>query len=114
VIFALDYGARQIEFTGHKSHHYPHALRLVRYRDPKEKKVFTFITNNLDLSAKTIAEIYKARWDIELFFKWVKQNLKLKTFIGTSENAVRIQIWTAAIVIYSWNTCGLNQARYFY
>ena len=87
-----------IKFTGQKSHHYPHALRLVRYRDPKEKKVFTFITNNMDLSAKTIAAIYKARWDIELFFKWVKQNLKLKTFIGTSENAVRIQIWTAAIV----------------
>jgi hypothetical protein len=86
-----------IKFTGQKSHHYPHALRLVRYRDSKEKKVLTFITNNLDLSAKTIAAIYKARWDIELFFKWVKQNLKLKTFIGTSENAVRIQIWTAAI-----------------
>lgn len=87
-----------IKFTGQKSNQYPHVLRLVRYRDPKEKRVFTFITNNLNLSAKTIAAIYKARWDIELFFKWVKQNLKLKTFIGTSENAVRIQIWTAAIV----------------
>ncbi len=87
-----------IKFTGQKSHHYPHPLRLVRYRDPEEGKVFTFITNNRDLSAKTIAAIYKSRWDIELFFKWVKQNLKLKTFIGTSENAVRIQIWSAAIV----------------
>jgi hypothetical protein len=86
-----------IKFTGQKSHQYPHALRLVRYRDPEEKKVLTFITNNLDLSAETIAAIYKSRWDIELFFKWVKQNLKVKTFIGTSENAVRIQIWTAAI-----------------
>lgn len=87
-----------IKFTGQKSHQYPHALRLVRYCDPKEKKVLTFITNNMDVSAKTIAAIYKSRWDIELFFKWVKQNLKLKTFIGTSENAVRIQIWSAAIV----------------
>lgn len=87
-----------IKFTGQKSHQYPHALRLVRYRDLKEKKDLIFITNNMDLPAETIAAIYKARWDIELFFKWVKQNLKLKTFIGTSENAVRIQIWTAAIV----------------
>lgn len=87
-----------IVFNGPKAHEYPHTLRLVRYRDLKEKKVFTFITNNTDLTAETIAAIYKSRWDIELFFKWVKQNLKVKTFIGTSENAVRIQIWTAAIV----------------
>ncbi len=86
-----------IEFTGQKSNDYPRALRLVKYRDVKDKKVFTFITNNMDLSAKTIAAIYKSRWDIELFFKWIKQNLKVKTFIGTTENAVRIQIWTAAI-----------------
>lgn len=87
-----------IEFTGQKAKDYPHALRLIRYRDQKEKKTFTFITNNMVLSASTIASIYKSRWDIELFFKWVKQNLKVKSFIGTSENAVRIQIWTAAIV----------------
>jgi len=72
-------------------------LRLVRYREPIEKKVYVFITNNFDLAASTIASIYKARWDIELFFKWIKQNLKVKSFIGRSENAVRIQIWTAAI-----------------
>lgn len=87
-----------IIFTGQKAKDYPHVLRLVRYRDPETKKQFSFIANNMDLSARTIASIYKSRWDIELFFKWVKQNLKVKTFIGTSENAVRIQIWTAAIV----------------
>jgi transposase len=87
----------QIVFTGQKAKEYPHILRLVRFRDPESKKQLTFITNNLDLSARTIASIYKSRWDIELFFKWVKQNLKVKTFIGTTENAVRIQIWTAAI-----------------
>jgi len=86
-----------IEFTGLKSNDYPEELRLVRYRDPIEKKEYTFITNNFDLAASTIASIYKSRWDIELFFKWVKQNLKVKSFIGRSENAVRIQIWTAAI-----------------
>lgn len=87
---------QSIVFTGIKSHHYPGAVRLVRYRDT-DGKIYHFITNNYDLSAATIAAVYKARWDIELFFKWVKQNLRLKTFIGTSENAVRIQIWTAAI-----------------
>lgn len=86
-----------IEFTGLKSNDYPDELRIVRYRDPDDKKEYVYITNNFDLAASTIASIYKSRWDIELFFKWVKQNLKLKTFIGRSENAVRIQIWTAAI-----------------
>ena len=87
----------RIVFNGQKSKDYPHGLRLVRYREPIEKKVYVFITNNFDLAASTIASIYKARWDIELFFKWIKQNLKVKSFIGRSENAVRIQIWTAAI-----------------
>jgi len=87
----------RIVFNGQKSKDYPDELRLVRYREPIENKVYTFITNNFDLAASTIASIYKARWDIELFFKWIKQNLKVKSFIGRSENAVRIQIWTAAI-----------------
>lgn len=87
----------RIQFTGQKSKDYPHVLRLVRFRDAETKKEFTFITNNTDFSASTIAAIYKSRWDIELFFKWIKQNLRVKTFIGTTENAVRIQIWTAAI-----------------
>ena len=70
----------------------------MRYKNPEDGKVYDYITNNFSLAAATIASIYKSRWDIELFFKWIKQNLRVKTFIGTSENALRIQIWTAAIV----------------
>lgn len=84
--------------TGLKSKDYPYEVRIVRYKDEETGNVYDFITNNFLLSAKTIADIYKARWDIELFFKWIKQNLKIKTFLGTSENAVRIQIWTSLIV----------------
>lgn len=76
---------------------YPQKLRLVTYHDDTTDKTLTFMTNNFQLSARTIAQIYKARWDIELFFKWIKQNLKIKTFLGTSPNAVMIQIWTALI-----------------
>jgi hypothetical protein len=70
-------------------------LRLVRYYDKKRDEVFEFITNNLQLPGKTIADIYKGRWQIEAFFRWIKQNLKIKTFLGTSENAVLTQIWAA-------------------
>jgi hypothetical protein len=87
-----------VEFSSYKSKDYPEKLRVVRYRDQETKKIYEFMTNNFALSAKSIADIYKSRWDIELFFKWIKQNLKIKTFIGTSENAVKIQIWTALIV----------------
>ena len=76
----------------------PIELRRVRYVDPKTGKAYEFLTNIFHLSAKEIADIYKARWDIELFFKWIKQNLKVKSFFGTSENAVRIQIWSALCV----------------
>jgi hypothetical protein len=76
---------------------YPQKLRFVTYYDEITERTLTFMTNNFQLSAKTIAKIYKARWDIELFFKWIKQNLKIKTFLGTSPNAVLIQIWTALI-----------------
>jgi hypothetical protein len=86
-----------ISFTGLKSHDYQEPLRLIRFKNKKDGKVYEYITNNTDLSAVTIAAIYKSRWDIELFFKWLKQNLKMKSFIGTSRNAVLIQIWTAAI-----------------
>jgi hypothetical protein len=86
-----------ISFNGVKSSDYPELVRLVRFKNPEDNKVYNYITNNLTLSASTIANIYKSRWDIELFFKWIKQNLKIKTFIGTSENAVFIQIWIAAI-----------------
>jgi len=86
-----------VKFCSYKSKDYPEKLRVVRYYDQETKKIYEFMTNNFALSAKTIADIYKSRWDIELFFKWIKQNLKVKTFIGTSENAVKIQIWTAMI-----------------
>ena len=87
-----------ILLRGSKSYRrYPDRLRLVTYYDESTERTLTFMTNNFQLSAKTIAQIYKARWDIELFFKWIKQNLKIKTFLGTSPNAVMIQIWTALI-----------------
>jgi hypothetical protein len=77
----------------------PHRLRLVTYFDPDTMRNFEFLTNNFRLSARTIADIYKERWRIELFFKALKQNLKIKTFIGTSANALLTQIWTALIAM---------------
>lgn len=76
---------------------YPKKLRLITFWDKEKKKEYHFLTNNFDFSAKTIADIYKERWQIELFFKWVKQNLKIKTFLGTSKNAVLTQIRIAMI-----------------
>jgi len=73
----------------------PIPLRRIGYRDPKTGKHYSFLTNNFELPAKTIADIYKSRWQVELFFKWIKQNLKIKSFIGTSKNAVMTQIWVA-------------------
>ncbi len=77
----------------------PHMLRRVTVWDPKKDRVIVFLTNNLKFGATTIAKIYKDRWQIELFFKALKQNLKVKTFVGTSANALRIQIWTALIAM---------------
>jgi hypothetical protein len=77
----------------------PYYLRLVKIWDPEKQETLTFITNNLKLAAATITAIYKERWQIELFFKALKQNLRIKTFVGTSVNAVMIQIWTALIAI---------------
>ena len=77
----------------------PYPLRRIEVFDPGKKEVLVFLTNNLDLGATTIASIYKDRWQIELFFKALKQNLKIKTFVGTSANAVKTQIWTALIAI---------------
>ena len=76
---------------------YPKLLRRVHYRDPETGKEYVFLTNRLDLPALQVAELYRRRWQIELFFKWIKQNLKIKAFYGTSKNAVLIQIWTALI-----------------
>ncbi len=74
---------------------YPKQLRRIKYYDEERKKTLTFLTNNFKLAATTIAQIYRSRWQIELFFKWIKQNLKIKSFLGTSKNAVLIQIWIA-------------------
>jgi hypothetical protein len=78
--------------------HYPDKLRRVRYRDPETGKRLVFLTNNFTMPARTIAELYRCRWQIELFFKWIKQHLRIKSFFGTSENAVRTQIWIAVTV----------------
>lgn len=77
---------------------YPDRLRRVSYRDPDTGKRLVFLTNNFTLPARTIADLYKCRWQIELFFKWIKQNLKIKAFLGTSRNAVMTQIWIALCV----------------
>ena len=80
--------------------YYPEPLRLVKYWDEEQEREFTFITNAMHISALQVAELYKNRWQVELFFKWLKQHLKIKRFWGTTENAVRIQIYTA-ICAYS-------------
>ena len=79
--------------------HYPAVLRRVRYFDAEHRRFLVFLTNNFELPALTIADLYKSRWQVELFFKWVKQHLRIKAFFGTSQNAVRTQIWIA-ISIY--------------
>lgn len=77
---------------------YPAALRRVGYRDPRTGKSLEFLTNNFHVPALTIARLYKSRWQIELFFRWIKQHLRIKAFYGTSENAVHLQIWIAIAV----------------
>jgi transposase len=74
---------------------YPEPLRRIRYKDPETGKTLVFLSNNFTLPALTITELYRCRWQIELFFKWIKQHLRIKAFYGTSENAVKTQIWTA-------------------
>ena len=88
-----------IEFSGAQTvKKCPIQLRRIGYKDPETGKHYVFLSNNFHLSAKTIADIYKARWQVELFFKWIKQNLKIKSFVGTSKNAVMTQIWIALCV----------------
>jgi transposase len=77
---------------------YPEALRRVSYLDLETRKRFKFLTNNFTLPAITIAQIYKSRWQVELFFKWIKQHLRIKAFYGTTENAVKTQLWIAVSV----------------
>ena len=80
------------------SQHYPEHLRRIRFKDPETGKTLVFLTNQRMLSATTICALYKYRWYVELFFKWIKQHLRIKRFYGTSENAVKTQIWIAVSV----------------
>lgn len=85
-----------IKLTSKKSSKkYPDQIRKIKYYDADKERYLIFLTNNLTLSAKTIADLYKCRWQVELFFKWIKQHLKIKFFFGTSRNAVYTQIWIA-------------------
>lgn len=77
---------------------YPTHLRRVRFKDPVTGKTLVFLTNQMTLPAATICALYKNRWQVELFFKWIKQHLRIKRFFGTSENAVKTQIWIAVSV----------------
>src|SRR6188768_249874 len=93
-----------VQFTGRYSSQYPVPLRRITLRVDGEEQPLILLTNHMTFAAATIGRIYKERWQIEVFFKTLKQNLKIKTFVGTSENALRIQIWTAliAILLLKW------------
>ena len=90
---------RTIKLAGKKSSKdFPEHLRCVKYRDKERNKTLTFITSNFSLPAMTICELYRSRWHVELFFKWIKQHLRIRRFYGLSENAVKSQIWIAVSV----------------
>lgn len=118
------WGLYEMSFTGTtaRKHCADTRFRVVQWFDEQSNRWFEFLTNSNELSAKEVADLYKERWQIELFFKKIKQNLVIKSFVGTTENAVMTQIWTAAIAIlmlelmkrrsaYPWTFCRL--ARYF-
>jgi len=89
-----------IVLTGvHSAKDYPEQLRLIKFYDSESKKLLTFLTNNFMIDALTVAQLYKSRWKVELFFRWIKQHLRIKVFYGTSQNAVKTQVWVA-ISIY--------------
>ena len=95
-----------IALNGYKAHRdYPTHLWRIRFKDPETGKTLVFLTNNFALSAATICALYKARWQVELFFKWIKQHLRIKKFYGTSKNAVKSQIWIA-VSVYGINAIG--------
>jgi IS4 transposase len=95
----IDDHDQTIRLTGTQaSQDYPIQLRRVKFYDAKNDKLLVFLTNNFDLPALTIAELYRCPWQVELFFKWIKQHLRIKAFFGTSENAVKTQIWIAIAV----------------
>lgn len=90
---------QDIRLTGIRSNKkYPDRIRRIKFYDPEYKRTFVFLTNNFRLKARTVAQLYKHRWYVELFFKWIKQHLKIKSFWGQNENAVRTQIWIAISV----------------
>jgi hypothetical protein len=90
---------QSVELTGFYSHQgYPERLRRIRFKDPETAKTLVFLTNNFALPAITIGALYKSRWHVELFFRWIKQHLRIKRFFGTSENAVKSQVWIAVAV----------------
>lgn len=106
-----------VELTGfYPKQYYPASLRLVRYWDQEQKREFVFLTNAIHISALQVAELYKNRWQVELFFKWLKQHLKIKKFWGTTENAVRIQIYAAVctycLVAIVQNDMRLDRSTY--
>jgi IS4 transposase len=80
------------------SKYYPDILRRVKFHDAATTQTLVFLTNNFSLPALTIAQLYRSRWQVELFFKWIKQHLRIKRFLGTSENAVKTQVWIAVCV----------------
>ena len=88
-----------VELTVFYSHQgYPDRLRRIRFKDPETAKTLVFLTNHFALPAFTIGALYKSRWQVELFFRWIKQHLCIKRFFGTSENAVKTQVWIAVAV----------------
>ena len=106
-----------IKLTSRKSKRiYPVKLRKIKYYDKEKNKIYEFLTNNFKLEARVIADLYKQRWQIELFFKWIKQHLKIKSFWGFSENAVKTQIWIAVstylLVAYAKKILHLDKSIY--
>ena len=95
---------------------YPEPLRRIRFYDQERQKRLVFLTNNFDLPAQTVAQLFKFRWNIETFFKWIKMHLRIKSFFGTSENAVKVQIWSAVstylLVAIIKKELGLEQSLY--
>jgi len=105
-----------VPFNFYARRDYPSKLRRIRYVDPESQKQLVFLTNNFTLPAVTVAELFRCRWQVELFFKWIKQHLRIKAFYGTTENAVKTQIWIAiavyVLVAIVKKTLNLDQSHY--
>lgn len=106
-----------IVLTGVQSaQNYPEQFRLIKFFDSETSKLFTFLTNNFEIDALTVAQLYKCRWKVELFFRWIKQHLRIKAFLGTSPNAVKSQVWIAisvyVLVAIIKKQLRLNQSLY--